>query len=945
VGAPQNDVLREVCARIDDADLDALAGLLACLDAKQRAALVPALEQHTPTPAEPEPVVPPPVQEKPEPAGGPIGHVLTAVATLVYGTAGDVPRDGQDRQALLARQRLRDQEYRRQRDEWHLRVVAADAARRLNDRRWAARATAIVACVPTAADAVKCMLRSWRVGRRLTVPPEAVPLLLRVRGSQWCATVARGMVRRARPTNGGSWPFTEALLRAVGADAPEEPGAVAQYVAMWRGRPLAPLLAADPWLDRLVPRLFDDDRVAVAFASGVAARDWPDALVELAGGGRVERGVLIGGCLRRLRAGGRKGLLQPYLELLRRLEPGPDELAGHRQELTGLLSAPLSTVAEFAYTSLRSLESQGAPDPATLIEITRSMLSRPEKKLVRAHLRRLRGCAAEPLLDGLIVGLHHPVPELAGQTLDLIEPQVPTLSEAARERLRDEVPALDGDVGARLAAALGVAPAPAASAPVLLADLPADLPPPLDLGGLAGELATLLRAGDDDPVRRELVLDGLVRAVHADRAAAARVLRPLIPQWPSAWGTVIGAAAGAPVAITPPVWPPPPSRGPQPPPLVVFLERLLVELAARLVAEPPPGLLATPATVAGQVDPGRVLALLEQVERDGRQPGPVDLTQALLRLPRRVDPAVRMGAGRLVSPAGRRFAERLAAFAGLGSGGVDSAGSGSGGLDFGGLGAAEPRTWMAETASRTHRFGARVAMLDAPGFPPEIGDARSAAERARSSWQLPSLSLWPMITPAHREVAAAHLQPFVAATVESGNPGTGLFAGLAAADGPPGPAMAATLAYGFASHRQTVRLAAADALITLAARPGWTATAVGEELGTLAATERIVLQRTVQPLTEALRAGAHTAVWQLTWAALPALLAAGPRPGLADLITLTAEALRVHARSGPPDVAGLPPGRDAGAALAALAGRPGKSRLPEAARRLTGVLADSVPPP
>lgn len=331
--------------------------------------------------------------------------------------------------------------------------------------------------------------------------------------------------------------------------------------------------------------------------------------------------------------------------------------------------------------------------------------------------------------------------------------------------------------------------------------------------------------------------------------------------------------------------------------MTLFVERRVAELTARLVTAPPVALLATPATVAGHVDPARVLGLLLQAERDGWQPGEADLAQAILRLPREVDPTVRAGAARLVSPAGRRFAGWLAT-------------------------PAEPRTWVEEVRHHPYVSGRRIAMLDPAGLPAELADPRSAAERARSARNARAVALWPMIAPSHREAMAAHIQPFVASIVDCGNPGTGFLAGLAAADGPTGPAMSLTMAYALANHRHTVRLAAGDALTALATRPDWDSTGVGAEVAALAAADRIVLQRIVQPLAEALKAGARDAVWQVTSAALPVLLPAGPRPGLADLVDLAANAAPRGGHS-----ADLP-------GLAALAAEPGRNRLTEAARRL-----------
>ncbi|MEH1127796.1 hypothetical protein [Micromonospora sp. CPCC 206061] len=64
--------------------------------------------------------------------------------------------------------------------------------------------------------------------------------------------------------------------------------------------------------------------------------------------------------------------------------------------------------------------------------------STPERvqELVRAHLAWLRPMPLDDLVDGLVVGLHHPVSELAERTLDLVEARAAELSEMARTRWR-----------------------------------------------------------------------------------------------------------------------------------------------------------------------------------------------------------------------------------------------------------------------------------------------------------------------------------------------------------------------------------------------------------------------------------------------------------------------------------------------------------------------------
>ncbi|MEV6932038.1 hypothetical protein AB0M46_47165, partial [Dactylosporangium sp. NPDC051485] len=107
-----------------------------------------------------------------------------------------------------------------------------------------------------------------------------------------------------------------------------------------------------------------------------------------------------------------------------------------------------------------------------------------------------------------------------------------------------------------------------------------------------------------------------------------------------------------------------------------------------------------------------------------------------------------------------------------------------------------------------------------------------------------------------------------------------------------------------------------------------TGTAAGEQAGALAAAGLLTLQRVVAPLTEALRGGAHEAVWQFAVAALPPLLALPPRPGLADLVDLAATAARTGGAARPA-VAGL--------ARAAT----GRGRLATAARKLAALTSQA----
>lgn len=889
------DVWVEVRSLIDAADAGALEKLFAVLDAGERAALVPALDAHRPGPAQPEPVILPPLEPEPLPDLPQSGGFV-----IMWSGNEPPPQDLGRLREYLWQQRMRQREQSRDWERQHLERQAQMDARQLTVRRQQTLALAVLCCVRTSDDGVRRLHRTWTAGPPLRPDPDvAVPVLLRLRGDAWCASLARGMMRRARRTSTDTWPFTEALLRATGAGPPTTPAAVAQYVAMWRDGNLADQLACDPWFDHVVPFLFDEDIVAAALSTGVASRDWPHALAKLVHDGRLSRATAVAGCLRRLRGGGRAGLLQPYLDLLTTAAPTVAELVGHRQELIGLLPTPFLPAASFAYNALRDIDAADRLDTTAFDEVTRSVLSRPEKKLIRSHLRWVRDrLAADPsefdrLQDALIVGLHHPAADLATATLDLISRHLP----ADTDRLHTELSMLDGPIAERLAVLLGTAPEPQVvpvTAPVMKP--PAPMPAPLNLAALAGELVIVLRGGLDDPVRHELILDGLVRAARGDRAEAARVLKPLLANAWQPWRELIFAASGE----TAPPLPNPGYYVPKPMPLNAFISSRHSELVARLQADPPPALLATPATAAGHVDPARVLALLREAERDGWQPGHADLTQALLRLPRAIDPGLHAQAQRLMSPAGRKFASWLA------SAGTD-----------------EPATWIEDVRVGRDNSVRRVAML-APGERlATVDDPRPPGERLVHVWDRSMMGLWPAIAPSHREVVAAHVQPIAAA---GGAMSIRFLEGLALADGPPGPAMSSVLANTLAHSRESVRLAAADALLTLGARPDWTSTGVGTEVATLVLAEHIVLQRVVKALAEVSRAAAHHTIWEVAVAALPALISGGARPGLADLVILATTAARTGRHT-----ASMPE-------LDAVAAKPGRGQLVVAARELAAIL-------
>jgi hypothetical protein len=188
---------------------------------------------------------------------------------------------------------------------------------------------------------------------------------------------------------------------------------------------------------------------------------------------------------------------------------------------------------------------------------------------------------------------------------------------------------------------------------------------------------------------------------------------------------------------------------------------------------------------------------------------------------------------------------------------------------------------------------------------------------------------WPAVLPSHRDVIAAHLVPQLARGTENDRGSGVVLPLLAEADGPVGPGLTLSLAYGLGAAEQTDRSAAVDALLVLAGRGQLDGPALGTEIGALVTHGALKLTRIVPGLRDVARSGAYADVWATVAAALPGVLPkerATPATGLADFIALGVEtAEQVHAR-------GPIPG------IAACAGRGGSSRLVAEARRLHRLL-------
>ncbi|MFU8871694.1 DUF6493 family protein [Micromonospora sp. SL4-19] len=814
--------------------------------------------------------------------------------------------------------------------------LVAHVRRRRDNWWWGNEATALaVAAVGTLSTPTKA---AALLGRRSVMlrdaDPEPVVAMARRRRVTWLADLAYKLadrLSRRRPWEG--WQFVAGLLLAENAAPPTGDAFVAgwAYAMWWRPdhRQLAPLvdrLRADPFLDVLLPRLFEVDGVGDDLTPPYAADKQmvPQALSALAAEGRIDRSTLLDAVLGRLLRGDRAAALRPFLALHDLLAPAPAEVAARATTYLRLLADAPGPVAAMAQRALRSLA--GDVELESLLEVSRAVLIRPEKALVRGQLSWLDRLARQR-------------PDRAAEIASVVA----VAAEHPAADLRDRAVTVAQRHGHRSVAAVTVAvagdelrpPAPVAAAP----------PPIADVDELVEEVAALLGTGWP-ALAVERVLDGLVRLATTDRVRLEAALLPVLRRhrvgaddhpWAAfslpaqLHGVLLAAAAPAEAAVRRDQWTGiltrsrpralrpfrsgPAAEPARRPALTQVYCARLAEIGQRLDARDDPGLLAAPTSTTGAVDP---TALYERLAVLGDRPvWRWDLTQALLRLPAVVDEALVARAAALDTPAGDELAAWLRGDA-LPSpahqvvtvGRRESMGR----HDFGYDRLPERRTLVATTAPEgvADRLGLLTVTPQLTG-------------RGHGRWG----DLWPALLPGHRGLVAAHVLPEIAkAAQEDLREGATILPVLAECTGTGGPALDLALAYGLCARHEVDRVAALDALLILAAAGDLDAPAVGGHLGALAADGQVTLTRAAAPLRDAVTAGARLSTWRLLAAALPPLLAApAPPRGTPDLLTLAAE---TAAATG---VRIEVPG------LADVVARDGGGRLATEARRLARALA------
>jgi Family of unknown function (DUF6493) len=596
---------------------------------------------------------------------------------------------------------------------------------------------------------------------------------------------------------------------------------------------LADILAADPFFDTLAPHLLEVDGIGGLFAWSASRwvppeASWPLALAALAASGRLDRGRLLDRCLGRLLQGGPVAELRGFLLLHEALDPTLEEVAARTRDYARLLADGPSRVALAAQRALRRLDQAGRLEPDRLLEVSRPVLVRPEKQLVRGQLSWLDASArhqperAGQVLAAVAAAFAQEAADLQARALSVVLRHARHADAAARAELLHAAASLPADLARRVAAALGSElpvqqPTPP---PALLVPAARELPPAI---GTPAELAEELAALFEDhrtvgPVALERLLAALVAFTRRDRTALADGLDPVLrryhvqswlPTGPAPQVSFLHEYQQLSWAVLAAVAPPAKRRllwgfmravrgaserrwrGAQlvaPGPRLALLYRLH-EIAAGLGRlSPPPLLVATPSSGSGHLDPDELVARLEQAAAAGWEPWEHDLQQALLRLPRVPDPAAAARARRLPTPAGRRLA------AWLGDGGMADPqvtrvvrtvrGRPRWSPDASRLEADEVVGVFATVTrpGRPARPGALPAPLPATGrrLLPRRSPTLAAllcelAEPERwERWDLGGWQhCWPALLPSHRDAVAAQLLPWLAASRSAGARGTG----------------------------------------------------------------------------------------------------------------------------------------------------------------------------
>ncbi|QLY33808.1 DUF6493 family protein [Nocardia huaxiensis] len=756
------------------------------------------------------------------------------------------------------------------------------------------------------------------------------------RGTEWQLEVARRMAAKLRGTANRAdtelrhWRIAAEIFIRTNTEPPTDDG----FVLVWVRSNAWPQLSADPFRNTLAPRLFEVDGVGPLLQwerKGDAPR--AVALRAAAAAGELDRAALLDGCVRRLLRGGTAQQLRWYVLVHDLFAPAVDELRPHERDYLRLLPTAPSTVADLAFRQLKTLDDAKGLDRTVVEEAATSLLFRTEKKLLNGTLTWLdRTARRRDRVDMTVCVVcalfSHESLDLVDRATAIAAKHVDRVSPEVREEVRAAAATLPAFLAERMIAAYGAEILDADALPALTDEFVVDQVRAITtLEQLADALTASDRSREYGSGDIEQQLAGLVELSHHDRERTKTVLAQALPHVQYA---ETGVQSVVRTLLNPRSRPQPGRRNDYETIPARVLSDRIDEIACGVAENRLPLLLATPTRVDGLIDPDILLARVQRYEELGLEPGPLDLKQALLRLPRDTTPTdIEAGAAPLTSNAGRALAEWLS-----GPAGPDPE------IDCGPVTPArKSKPWHFYNRFSGYYYHRQPeTRVLARVRTPELEPARSRWSRLLhrdrvdsldelfslpgtngsalpGGWYQSDCAQWPSLLPSHPEVIAAHL------LAGHGDMSAAL-PGLALAAGPYGAATATVLAHGLTSSTLEQRAVSVDALLTFIARDRLPAVALGTAIRLLAQHDSdFKLGRLATSLSDATRAGAAAALWPVFAVALPALIPAA-RPGLPDLIALATQSAAAAGAWQP-----IPE-------ITELAGRPGSSRIVREAKRL-----------
>ncbi|MFF4413009.1 hypothetical protein ACFYY8_10795 [Streptosporangium sp. NPDC001559] len=718
-----------------------------------------------------------------------------------------------------------------------------------------------------AATATWLYRRDFGLWRR---PLDAEPMLrvITARPQDWQADLAVRLALRLRGSraqaNDDSVPLALELLRRSGATLPEHD----PLVTAWASQP--PDLEHDPLAEHLVPRLFEAEGVgrqlrndSVELPEWRGRRSWLEALRDAVAAGRFAAEPLVDGCVRRFLRGGNASDLRFFARLHELLAPAPSR--ERTRDYLRLLPVAPGPVAELALRQLRGSDWLSGEE---VNEAVAALLSRPEAKLVRAGLTMLEQVARDTPgdLDDLAIALTSAFLcesyEVRERAVRLALKHAGRFTATGIEAVREAAALLPPGLAGRLAEAYAVE----TSGPEAADDFePGSLPPfePLPREPFPPALTDLTVSRDlmNDGITFERWLDGFVRDPSRRlRAGRGNIHKQHKWHHPGEWAKALNRWEDLDEELRPGDRLPDP-RHVSAPHYAVLLR--CAEIHAALKAGTlPPYLLAIPTLTSGHLDPAELVTRLEGYERADVQALPADLGQALLRLPREVDPAVIDRAGKLTSEAGAVLVRWLAD-------------------------RPEPRLrvdWSHADGDYTHdrqqgksvpRLRPRIqteptglALVDALLSDPCAWTGEESGGYMRSWW---------LTLPSDREVVAMHMLPHLFDLWNRPGHFHEYVATLFSQDGPVGEATALLVAVQMIEQGMFARPERGRQLLLNMAVAGCLPTVeCGRQLGLCLRRDVARLGHVRSALAECARQGAHRQVWEIMTGLLPVYL---PGPG------------------------------------------------------------------